>query len=296
MKEYVTVNLSRLDYSGSNPEHTLSFLENYILKGELFMHKVKTVTQNLSKTFTKNSPAILTIVGAAGVITTSVMAVRATPKALLLIEEDKLNRTNAQRQLPVESLSNFDIMKLVWPCYMPSLVMGTLTISCIVSANSINLKRNAALASVYSIADASFKEYQAKVVETIGEKKEQVVKDEIAKDRITANPVGFNNVIVTGNGNVLCYDAFSGRYFQSDVENIRQIQNEMNSRLLDATWMSLNDLYYELGLDNITMGDELGWDIDQGMISMNFSSQLTADNTPCLVMAFDIIPKYERYK
>jgi len=253
------------------------------------MHDVKTVTQNLSKTFTKNSPAILTVVGAAGVITTTFMAVRATPKALRLIEEHRREHT-ATLDIP-----KLEVIKLVWPCYAPSLIMGALTISCIVSANSINLKRNAALASIYSITDAAFKEYQTKVVDTIGEKKEQVIKDEIAKDRIAANPVSANGIIITGNGNVLCYDAFSGRYFQSDVESIRQIQNEINARLLDSTWMSLNDLYYELGLDNITMGEELGWDIDKGMISMNFSSQLTTDNTPCLVMDFDVTPKYERF-
>ena len=55
----------------------------------------------------------------------------------------------------------------------------------------------------------------------------------------------------------------------------------------------LNDFYYEIGLDNIKLGDELGWNIDDGYIDLSFSSQLASDGTPCLVIDYKIAPRYD---
>lgn len=61
----------------------------------------------------------------------------------------------------------------------------------------------------------------------------------------------------------------------------------------DEIYISLNDLYFELGLDNIKLGDELGWNIDKGYIDINFSSQLDANGTPCLVLDYRVAPVYD---
>ena len=60
----------------------------------------------------------------------------------------------------------------------------------------------------------------------------------------------------------------------------------------DEMYVSLNDFYYEVGLDNIKIGDELGWNIDNGYINLSFSSQLAGDGTPCLVIDYSIAPRY----
>ena len=89
-------------------------------------------------------------------------------------------------------------MRLTWRYYVPTAIMGGLTIACIIGANSINLRRNAALAGAYSLTEAALKEYQAKVIETIGDKKEQAIRDDIAKDRVKEHPLGEREVIITG--------------------------------------------------------------------------------------------------
>ena len=132
--------------------------------------------------------------------------------------------------------------------------MGSLTVACIIGANSINLRRNAALATVYSLTEATLKEYQSKVVSTIGEVKEKAIKDEIAKDKIEKNKPKKSNVVVTGSGDTLCYDSISGRYFKSDIEKIKSSVNELNRDLLYEMFVSLNDVYYALGLSNIKNG------------------------------------------
>ncbi len=257
------------------------------------MKGIKLTSKNLGKTLTKNSPAILTIVGTAGVITTAAMAVRSTPKAMLLIGKEREDRA---RHAGIDvfhtdiTMSKLDTVKLVWKCYIPSVVMGALTISCIVSANSINLKRNAAIASMYSLADTTFKEYQSKVVETIGNKKEREIKEEIIKDRIAKKPPTDSNVIITGSGEVTCFDAYTGRYFKHDIEGIRRVVNELNKKLLSEDTVNLNDLYYELDIDGVKMGEELGWRSEQGLIEIIFTSILSPTNEPCLSIEFDVSP------
>ena len=156
----------------------------------------------------KHSPEILTGIGIAGMITTTVMAVKATPKALILLEEKK-------DELDTDRLEPKDIIKTAWPCYIPAAVVGSISVFCLIGASSTNLRRNAALATAYTLSESTLKEYQEKVVETIGEKKEQSIRDSVSKDKMVKNPV--REVILTeSGGNTICYDVLSGRYFKSD--------------------------------------------------------------------------------
>lgn len=246
---------------------------------------------HLGEALTKNSPTILTGMSVAGLVTTTVMAVRATPKAMQILDYERDFREDAYENPP--EITKMDIIELTWRCYVPAAAMAMATIACTIGANSINLRRNAALASVYSLTETAFKEYQAKVIETIGETKEKKVKDEIAKDRIKANPVGKQEIFLTGKGDMLCYDVISGRYFKSDVEKIRKIQNDLNRDLINDMFISLNDVYYALGLSNTKMGNDVGWTIGDGHIDFNFSSQLAEDGTPCLVVDYAVGPRYD---
>jgi hypothetical protein len=243
--------------------------------------------QKLGQTMVKNSPTILTGMSVAGLVTTLVMGSQASIKAYQLVKEEEV--TDSGYRIDLEP---FDIVKLTWKCYIPTAIAGTFTIACIISANSINLKRNAALAGLYSLADTSLKEYQAKVVETIGKNKEREIRDAVYKDEIDRNPVNDCEVIQTGRGNFLCYDALSGRYFRSDIEQIRQSINNVNRSMLSDMFIPLNDVYYALDLKGTKMGDLIGWHVDDGLIEPEFSSQLTETGEPCLVMDFNSEPRY----
>lgn len=195
----------------------------------------------------KHSPEILTGIGIAGMITTTVMAVKATPKALILLEEKK-------DELDTDRLEPKDIIKTAWPCYIPAAVVGAISVFCLIGASSTNLRRNAALATAYTLSESTLKEYQEKVVETIGEKKEQSIRDSVSKDKMVKNPV--REVILTeSGGNTICYDVLSGRYFKSDRDKITRVMNELNRQMRDEMYVTLNDFYYELGLDGTKMGD-----------------------------------------
>lgn len=241
---------------------------------------------SLKTAIKKHSPEILTGIGIAGMITTTVMAVRATPKALILIEERK-------EEIGAEKLEAMDMVKTTWACYIPAAITGTLSVACLIGASSVNARRNAALATAYTLSESALKDYQGKVIEMFGEKKNEAVKDAVAKDKVEKNPVVTREVIITEKGNTLCYDAISGRYFKSDIEKIKKAECELNRQMLDDMCVSLNDFYYEIGLDSVKLGDELGWNVDSGYIDLSFSSQLASDGTPCLVIDYSVAPRYD---
>lgn len=241
---------------------------------------------SLKTAIKKHSPEILTGIGIAGMITTTVMAVRATPKALILIEERK-------EEIGAEKLEAMDMVKTTWACYIPAAITGTLSVACLIGASSVNARRNAALATACTLSESALKDYQGKVIEMFGEKKNEAVKDAVAKDKVEKNPVVTREVIITEKGNTLCYDAISGRYFKSDIEKIKKAECELNRQMLDDMYVSLNDFYYEIGLDSVKLGDELGWNVDSGYIDLSFSSQLASDGTPCLVIDYSVAPRYD---
>lgn len=244
------------------------------------------ITKTAGEKVAKHSPEILVGAGIVGMFTTVVLAVKATPKALILMEEKK-------KEEQVETLTATETIKATWKCYIPTAAMGALSTACIIGASTVNMKRNAALATAYTSTAAALKEYQEKVIDTIGEKKEKAIKDAIAKDKVEKNPVKNNEIVYTGKGDTLCYDAHGGRYFKSDIEKIRRVVNELNRTMTYNHYVSLNDFYYELGLKHTKSGDDLGWNLDGGLIEVHFSSQLTEDGEPCLVIDYSVAPRYD---
>lgn len=268
-------------------------------------NKLSAVIKDVSIAAKKHSPEILTGIGIAGMLTTTVMAIKATPKALMLIEEEKRRQNrelleNSKSEYSkeyflehqVEKLTPKEVIKITWKCYVPAISIGAISTICLIGASSVNFRRNAALATAYTLSESALKEYQGKVIEEIGEKKEQAVRDSIAKDRIDKNPVSNNEVIITEKGNTLCYDVISGRYFKSDIDKLKKAENELNRQMKFDNYVSLNEFYYEIGLDGIKIGDDLGWNIDKGYIDLDFRSQLNDEGTPCIVVDYHVAPQY----
>lgn len=236
----------------------------------------------------KHAPEILTGLGIAGMLTTTVLAVKATPKALKLIDEKK-------KELGTDELTPKETVKATWKCYVPAAITGTVSAGCLIGSSSVHLRRNAALATAYKLSETALTEYRDKVVETIGEKKERVIREKIDRDHIEKNPVTRNEVIVTKKGSTLCYDYYSGRYFESDIEEVKKAINQLNSAMLREEYVSLNDLYNELELEQVGIGDVMGWNIGRvgrALIQPRLSSHIAADGRPCIVVSCDPAPQH----
>ena len=248
---------------------------------------LKRTIKSAERVLTKYSPGILTGIGIAGMIGATFMAVKATPKALYLIETKK-------EEAEVEELTSVETIKTCWKCYIPAALTTVVSAACLIGASTVSAKRNAALATAYSISEAALREYQEKVVEVIGEKKEKAVRDAVAKDQIERDPVTKSEVvIIDSNSNTLCYEPLSGRYFKSTIDKIKKAEIKLDGQMIQEMYVSLNDFYWEIGLDGTDLGDKMGWNLSKGYMDLSFSSQLADDGTPCAVIVYGIPPVYD---
>ena len=248
---------------------------------------LKRTIKSAGRVLTKYSPGILTGIGITGMIGATFMAVKATPKALYLIEAKK-------EESEVEELTPVETIKTCWKCYIPATLTTVVSAACLIGASTVSAKRNAALATAYSISEAALREYQEKVVEVIGEKKEKAVRDAVAKDQIERDPVTKSEVvIIDSNSNTLCYEPLSGRYFKSTIDKIKKAEIKLDRQMIQEMYVSLNDFYWEIGLDGTDLGDKMGWNLSKGYMDLSFSSQLADDGTPCAVIVYGIPPVYD---
>ena len=235
---------------------------------------------------TKHSPEILTGIGIAGMITTTVLAVKATPKAICLIEEAKEEKG--------EDLTKAETVKSCWKAYIPAAATCVASTACLIGASSVSIRRNAMLATAYKLSETAFSEYKEKVVETIGDEKEKIVREKVSEERIKKNPITKNEIIMTDYGDTQFYETLSGRYFKSDIEQIKKVVNYLNKDMLQDMFgtISLNEFYDELELERIDLGDELGWRVDKGLIEIDFTSKIADNGKPCIVLDYINAPYY----
>lgn len=201
-----------------------------------------------SHTFIKqHGSTILTCIGGAGVIATTVMAVKATPEAIELLDRAKKKKG--------EKLTTWETVKIASPKYIPSVLIGTGTLACIFGANALNRRQQAALMSAYALLDNSYKEYKKKVVDLYGKESEQEVRTELAKDHYDEEE--FNDDY--GDGLELFYDEYSQRYFRSTEADVIAAEYELNRTLAQDIGAYLNHFYDLLGIDEVDYGNYLGW-------------------------------------
>lgn len=231
------------------------------------------IVRHVRKAASDNSPAILTAIGVAGATTTAILAGKASFKAARILGEESPHLEFKEK------------VGKTWQLYIPTVGTGVITITCIVVSNRISTHRAEALASAYIISQEGFKKYKEKVLDKLGEKKEQEVRDDIAQDKVDKNPPGA--WILTGT-DVLCLDLHSGRYFDSDMEKIRKAENDINFQILHDDYASLTDFWERIGLPRTTESDEIGWNTDS-RLQVRYSSALV-DGKPCLTIEFTTTP------
>ena len=199
-----------------------------------------------SKVFLKrNASTILTCAGGAGVIATSVMAVKATPKAMILLEKATVEKG--------EELTRLETFKVAGPVYIPAAVVGVSTLACIFGANMLNKRQQAALMSAYALLDSTYKDYKKKVEELYGEEANVRIREEIAKDKYEEEDLS------VGDGKQLFYDDFSNRYFESTMEQVVKAEYEINKKISLWGGAGLNEFYEYLDIPQVDYGNFLGW-------------------------------------
>ena len=266
------------------------------------MDKTK-VTQMFSSVklfMTKHSPEILTGVGIAGMITTTVLAVKATPKAMTLIEEAERKKHvhihGQYHNIEREPLTKLETIKVAWKPYIPAAITGVLSTACLIGASATNYKRNAALATAYQVVSTTLSDYKDQVVETIGEKREKTVREKVAQKQVDRMPESNQPVIITGYGDVWFIDPISNQEFQSDIEKVRKAFNDLNYRMVVGMeeYVSLTDLYNELGAPDLrtAVSDDIGWNLgSDGPVEFSMHACTRKNGQPALMLEYQVAPR-----
>lgn len=203
-----------------------------------------------SKLFLKrNSPTIVTVIGAIGVVATAVTAVKATPKALQRVDE--------AREKKGEDLTKFEVVRVAGPSYIPAMLIGASTITCIFGANALNKQQQAAITSAYILLDNAFKDYKKKVHTLFGKDSEKLIQNCIVKDKYEQKRVE------TKSEEFLFFEFHHGDFFERSREEVLHAEYQFNLKFATTGYVTLNDLYEFLNLPSISYGDLLGWSSEE---------------------------------
>lgn len=239
----------------------------------------------------RNSATILTCVGAAGVIATTVTAVKATPKAVRLLDQAKEEKG--------EELTKVEVVKIAGPAYVPTVVLVVSTLACIFGANVLNQRAQASLMSAYALVDGAYKDYRKKVDELYGDEASGRVRAEIAKDKYEED--GIKEI---EEGNRLYYDYYSERYFEATPYQVQKAEYEINKTLIMDDAVYLNEWYSQLGLERVKHGDDFGWNTCANMdaywqtwIDFHHEKVIMEDGLECIIISFmqEPYPDFEEW-
>jgi len=227
----------------------------------------------------KNTPVVLVVTSCAGVIVTAVMAHNAALKADAILAPYRAELCEDER-LPFKQ-----VVRHTWKAYAPAVGVGVITLASIITMNRVSERNAAIITAGATLATTTLKEYQRHILDEIGSEKESKIRNRMAKETLgkSALPDASYDLLIAGGDQIICLDSFSGRYFKSTVEDIRKIENDLNHELLSTMYMSLNTLYFALGLESIDVGEILGFNTDN-MISFHYSPQLNPQKKPVLVI------------
>lgn len=235
--------------------------------------------RNTNKYTHRHSPTIMTGIGVAGVIATAYFTAVASFKAARAIDAVPDEAADPMQRLKEHA-------QLTWKFYIPPVTTGVATIGAIAYASRLGSKRTAAAISAYAITEKAFGQYRDKVVEEIGGHKEQVIRDDIARDIVATKPS--TEVIIAGSGEVMCCEMHTRRYFMCDMEQLRRAQNDINSQINNELYVTLDEFYDKIGLSPTAHSSELGWDSDR-LMELEFSTVLSEDGRPCLAFDYNYV-------
>ena len=242
------------------------------------------LTNSLANAFKytdKNRASLYSGVAIIGTIGTAYLAAKATAKAIEVINNHK--ETNEEPEETLDKIKEY--APLVWRFYIPAAFSAAATITAIGWSNSVNGRKTAAAVSAYTLTEKAFSEYKEKVVEEIGVKKEQNIRDQIVEEKLKDFS---DSLILPGSGDVLCCEMYTRRYFMSDMETLRKAQNDINMEILDQYYVTLDYFYSLINLSTTSHSGELGWDSDR-LLELEFSTTLTENGKPCLTFCYNYL-------
>lgn len=251
------------------------------------------------KVLGKHSPAIAAGIGIVSIVSTAIFAAKPTPKVHKKLAEGKKRMEELKPAIQKGDLDakeeSREIRKemaiTIAKSYWPAVASGTIGIASIIFSHRTHVRRNMALASAYALTLNEYKSFRekAKEMKYLSSEKEHKIDDEIAKDRLT-KMVSTPPCNQPSPGDELFFDSWSGRKFYSTINKIESGVNNFNFNMINEMSKPMNDLYFELDLDEVDCG-QLEFYADQGPIEATYGSIFVpADGKSYTVVKYDRHP------
>ena len=255
--------------------------------------------------FKKHSPEILAVTGIVGIVTSAVMACKATTKVNDIVNEaketvDKIHESvgkglhTSDGEEYTEEVSKKDLtivyaqtgLKFV-KLYGPSVALGIASIVCMLGSNHILRKRNLALAAALTNVATSFKEYRGRLVDRFGKDVDRELRFGIKAKEVEETVVDKdgNETTVTKTVEVVdpntAHSLYSIVFCEGNTGWTRnaelnkvfliQQQNWANDKLKMNGVLTLNEVYDMVGAPRTAYGQIAGWVwTEDGTIGDNF--------------------------
>ena len=262
--------------------------------------------RTMQKTLIDNLPSILTGAAIVGVVETTVLAVKATPKAYSELKDARIKNYADTSQ----DLSTLQKCHVVYRFYIPTAMCGSATIACIFAANYMHLNREAGLVATYKLFENRYNQYREKNREMFGAENDRQIERSIDKDQMENNPPpSYLKKYAEEDGAFLCYEPLTDQYFTATKAQLMWAEMTANKILQQNSQFTLNQLLKLVpGVKTDTpQGDKIGWYLDDSyyeFIGYNWgfygtpwvdlvSEFESVDGQEVMVIKFSIAPTYE---
>lgn len=233
---------------------------------------------NMGNALKRNAPAVLTALGISGVASTAILAARGGQKAGAHLSE-------------LSALTPREKFEETWRFYLPAFGVASITVLCIVGAQTLNARRQAVLLSIATLSESALSDYKGKVTELYGEKRDNELSNAIAQDKIRDLQLP---PLVVGDGQVWCFDTITARPFLSSMEILRKAENEINHQTMHDWNASLNEFFDKVGLSRASIGEEIGWNSDH-LLELQITSVIH-EGKPMLAVDYRPLPRVDFQK
>ena len=230
---------------------------------------IKSVLKTAKRWSLKHSPELLTALGISGMVGAIYTAVKETPKAQQRIAEAE--------EAKGEELTFVEKTKATWKVYVPTVVMAGVSIACIVGGTSVNLKRNTALATAYTLAEQSVNELQDKYTDLkkkVHEQKDISEEAPKAQEKTASKqePAMTSELVIQRTGEELFMDGFCTGTFSSTKAKIENAVANLNRDMMNSIdgSLSLNEYLWALNGRSSDIGECVGWNVQTGVIDISF--------------------------
>lgn len=230
-----------------------------------------------------HAPEIFTALSVAGVGATAYLTGKAAYQAAYInsMNDDGGISSRDPKERRKEQVKN------TWRLYVPAVASGAITVGCILGSAKTNSRRTAAAVTAYSLTEKAFSEYKEKVVEQFGANKEQTIRDELAQEKVANNPPK-SEIVVLGDGHVMCCELYTQRYFRSARPALDKACNDINAKIIRDVYVTLDEFYDLIGLSYTSDSDRLGWDSTK-LLELTFSTIFGPNSEPCLAFEYNYV-------